>query len=77
MPTRTGDSPSNAIIDRRENSFYVANRENGSVSAYKIDAGGTLTPLPGSPITVMPEQGGGRWAGGSFQLVDIVAIGVN
>jgi 6-phosphogluconolactonase len=76
-PTRTGDSPSNAIIDPSGKFVYVANRENGSVSAYKIAAGGMLTPLPGSPITVMPEPGGGRWAGGSFQLVDIVAVGVN
>lgn len=76
-PTRTGDSPSNALIDPSGKFVYVANRENDSVSAFKIDAGGALTPLAGSPITVMPQPGGGRWAGGSFQLVDIVAVGVN
>lgn len=76
-PYRTGDSPSNVIIDPSGKFVYIANRENDSVSAYKIDASGALTPVSGSPFTVMPEPGGGRFAGPDFQLVDIVTVGIN
>ena len=75
-PYRTGDSPADAIVDPSGKFVYVANRQNDSISAFRIDAGGALTNVTGSPFTVMPQPGGGRWAGGSFQLVDIVAVGV-
>ncbi len=75
MPTRTGDSPSNAIIDPSGKFVYVSNRENDSVSAYKIDAGGTLINVPGSPFIVLPEPGLARYSG--HPLVDIEAIGIN
>jgi 6-phosphogluconolactonase (cycloisomerase 2 family) len=75
-PYLTGDAPSNAIVDPSGKSVYVANRQNDSVSAFKIGAGGTLTPASGSPFKVIPEQGEGRWVGGVFQLVDIVAAGI-
>ena len=74
-PYRTGDSPANAIIDPSGKFVYVANRENDSVSAFKIDAAGTLTPLPGSPFRVMQEPGEYRYSG--RQLVDIEAVGIN
>ena len=75
-PYLTGDAPTNAIVDPSGKFVYVANRDNDSISEYKIDAGGTLTPLPDSPFKVLQEPGGGRYVGGSFELGDIVAIGI-
>ena len=74
-PYRTGDAPANAIIDPSGKYVYVANRQNDSVSAFKIDVGGGLTPLAGSPFRVMLEPGEYRYSG--RQLVDIEAVGIN
>ena len=74
-PYRTGDAPTNAIVEPSGKYVYVSNRQNDSVSAFKIDAGGTLTPVPGSPFRVIQEPGEYRWSG--RQLIDIGIAGVN
>jgi 6-phosphogluconolactonase len=75
MPYRTGDTPTNAIVEPSGKYIYVSNRQNDSVSAFKIDAGGTLTPVPGSPFRVIQEPGEYRWSG--RELIDIAIAGVN
>jgi 6-phosphogluconolactonase (cycloisomerase 2 family) len=75
MPYRTGDAPTNAIVEPSGKYVYVSNRQNDSVSAFKIDAGGTLTPVPGSPFRVIQEAGEYRWSG--RELIDIAIAGVN
>lgn len=74
-PYRTGDAPTNAIVEPSGKYIYVSNRQNDSVSAFKIDTGGTLTPVPGSPFRVIRELGESRWSG--RELIDIGIAGVN
>jgi 6-phosphogluconolactonase (cycloisomerase 2 family) len=65
-PALTGDGPSNVIVDRWGKFVFVANRNAGTLSAYRIGKEGALTPIAGSPYTASRPGG----------LVDIATLGV-
>jgi 6-phosphogluconolactonase (cycloisomerase 2 family) len=73
-PYRTGDGPSNAIMDPSGKFVYVANRQNDSISAFMIGADGTLAPAPGSPFKISHSPEEVRYSG--QELVDIVTVGI-
>ncbi len=51
-----GNQPAAVVVEPSQRFVYVANQTSGSVSGYGIDAvTGALTPLPGSPFTVLGQ----------------------
>ncbi len=46
-----GNNPAGLAVDSSSKYLYVANQNNGNVSALAIDSQGSLTPITGSPFT--------------------------
>jgi 6-phosphogluconolactonase (cycloisomerase 2 family) len=47
----TGGSPNDIVVDPTGRFVYTANFTDGTISEYSIGTNGTLTALPGSPVT--------------------------
>jgi hypothetical protein len=49
---RAGTSEQDLLLDQERGLLFAVNNEGGSVSVFDVSAGGSLSPVPGSPFTV-------------------------
>jgi 6-phosphogluconolactonase len=56
--TATGFSPAAMTLDSGGTFLFVANLVPGSISVFSVGAGGTLSPLSGSPVPLAGSPGG-------------------
>jgi 6-phosphogluconolactonase (cycloisomerase 2 family) len=54
-PFVAGIGPNTMGIDPTNTFLYVANADSSSISGYRINSGGVLTPIPGSPFILTPS----------------------
>lgn len=54
-PFVAGTGPNTMGIDPTDTFLYAANADSSSISGYRINSGGVLTPIPGSPFVITPS----------------------
>jgi 6-phosphogluconolactonase len=53
-PFVAGIGPDTMGVDPTGTFFYVANADSSSISGFRINLDGVLTPIPGSPFILTP-----------------------